>query len=146
LTCFVIADLSNIWIQAEVYEYENPIGQPWAEKRRSLSCLFRQGPSQGKVTYISPEMDPKTRTLKIRVELANPDFKIKPDMYANVELKTDYGKKTFNSSGGCAGFGGGPDGFIAKEGGYFEPRKITVGPHVDGRLIVLDGLKAESGW
>ncbi len=138
---FVIADLSDIWIQAEVYEYEIPsvsLGQ-------KASVTFPSFPAKtftGKVTYISPEMDPKTRTLKIRVELANPDFKIKPDMYANVELKTDYGKKLSIPQEAVLDSGANQIVFIAKEGGYFEPRKITPGPRVDGRLIVLDGLKA----
>ncbi len=138
---FVIADLSNIWIQAEVYEYEIPsvsLGQ-------KASVTFPSFPAKtftGKVTYISPEMDPKTRTLKIRVELPNPDFKIKPDMYANVELKTDYGKKLSIPQEAVLDSGANQTVFIAKEGGYFEPRKITAGPRVDGRLIVLDGLKA----
>jgi multidrug efflux pump subunit AcrA (membrane-fusion protein) len=75
------------------------------------------------------------------VELPNPDFKIKPDMYANVELKTDYGKKLSIPQEAVLDSGADQTVFIAKEGGYFEPRKITAGPRVDGRLIVLDGLK-----
>jgi RND family efflux transporter MFP subunit len=138
---FVIADLSNVWIQAEVYEYEIPsvsLGQ-------KASVTFPSFPAKtftGKVTYISPEMEPKTRTLRIRVELANPDFKIKPDMYANVELKTDYGKKLSIPQEAVLDSGADQTVFVTKEGGYFEPRKITAGPRVDGRQIVLDGLKA----
>ena len=138
---FVIADLSNIWIMAEVYEYEIPsvsLGQ-------KASVTFPSFPGKtftGKVTYISPEMDPKTRTLKIRVELANPDFKIKPDMYANVELKVDYGKKLSIPQEAVLDSGANQMVFVAKEGGYFEPRKVTLGPSVDDRRIVLDGLKA----
>jgi multidrug efflux pump subunit AcrA (membrane-fusion protein) len=87
-------------------------------------------------------MDPKTRTLKIRVELANQDFKIKPDMYANVELKADYGKKLSIPQEAVLDSGVNQTVFVAKEGGYFEPRKVTLGPRVDDRQIVLDGLKA----
>ncbi|MGA2228751.1 MAG: efflux RND transporter periplasmic adaptor subunit [Syntrophobacteraceae bacterium] len=138
---FVIADLSDIWIMAEVYEYEVPsvsLGQ-------KASVTFPSFPGRtfmGKVTYISPEMDPKTRTLKIRVELANQDFKIKPDMYANVELKVDYGKKLSIPQEAVLDSGVDQMVFVAAEGGYFEPRKVTLGPRVDGRQIVLDGLKA----
>ncbi|HYA41246.1 MAG TPA: efflux RND transporter periplasmic adaptor subunit [Syntrophobacteraceae bacterium] len=138
---FVVADLSNIWIQAEVYEYEI---QSVSLGQKAL-VSFPSFPGKtftGKVTYISPEMDPKTRTLKIRVELANPDFKIKPDMYANVELKLDYGKKLSIPQEAVLDSGASQMVFVAREGGYFEPRRITAGPRVDGRLIVLDGLKA----
>jgi RND family efflux transporter MFP subunit len=139
---YVIADLSTVWIMADVYEYEIQsvsVGQ-------NASVTFPSFPGKtftGKISYISPEMDPKTRTLKIRVELANPEFKIKPDMYANVELKLDYGKKLSIPQEAVLDSGRNDQMvFVAKEGGYFEPRKVTLGPRVDGRLIVLDGLKA----
>ena len=138
---FVIADLSDIWIMAEVYEYEIPavsLGQ-------KASVTFPSFPGKtftGKVAYISPEMDPKTRTLKIRVELANPDFEIKPEMYANVELKLDYGKKLSIPQDAVLDSGADQIVFIAREDGYFEPRKVTLGPSVDGRLIVLKGLNS----
>jgi len=138
---YVIADLSNIWILAEVYEYE--ITSVNLGQKASVSFPSFPGKTfTGKITYISPEMDPKTRTLKIRVELANPDFKIKPDMYANVELKLDYGKKLSIPQEAVLDSGANQMVFVAKEDGYFEPRKITAGPSVDGRLVVLDGLKA----
>ncbi len=138
---YVIADLSDIWIMAEVYEYEVP-SVTMGQKALVTFPSFPGRTFTGKVTYISPEMDPKTRTLKIRVELANQDFKIKPDMYANVELKVDYGKKLSIPQEAVLDSGVNQTVFIAKEGGYFEPRKVTLGPRVDGRQIVLDGLKA----
>jgi multidrug efflux pump subunit AcrA (membrane-fusion protein) len=137
---FIIADLTNIWIQAQVFEYEIPavsLGQ-------KASVEFPSFPGKsftGKVTYISPEMDPKTRTLQIRVELANAGFQIKPDMYANVELKLDYGKKLSVPQEAILDSGADQTVFIAREGGYFEPRKIRTGPSVDGRVVVLEGLR-----
>jgi RND family efflux transporter MFP subunit len=141
MNLFDIADHSTIWVQAEVYEYEISsisLGQ-------EASVTFPSFPGKtfsGKVTYISPEMDPKTRTLKLRIELANPDHKIVPDMYANVELKLDYGKKLSIPQEAVLDSGANQMVFVAREGGYFEPRKVTLGPRVDDRLIVLDGLKA----
>jgi RND family efflux transporter MFP subunit len=138
---YVIAGLSDIWIQAEVYEYEIQavkVGQ-------KATVTFPSFPGRtftGRIGYISPEMDPKTRTLKIRVELANPGFEIKPDMYANVELRLDYGKKLSIPQEAVLDSGADQMVFVAREDGYFEPRKITAGPGVDGRLIVLGGLKA----
>ena len=141
MNLFDIADHSTIWIQAEVYEYEIPfVGQ-----EQEASITFPSFPGETfrvRVTFVSPEMDPKTRTLKLRIELANPDHKIVPDMYANVELKLDYGKKLSIPQEAVLDSGANQMVFVAKEGGYFEPRKITAGPRVDGRLIVLDGLKA----
>ena len=141
MNLFEIADHSTIWIQAEVYEYEIPfVGQ-----EQEASVTFPSFPGEtfrGKVTFVSPEMDPKTRTLKLRIELANPGHKIVPDMYANVELKLDYGKKLSIPQEAVMDSGANQMVFVAKEGGYFEPRKVTLGPRVDDRQIVLDGLKA----
>jgi membrane fusion protein, copper/silver efflux system len=141
MNLFDIADHSTIWIQAEVYEYEIPeVGQ-----EQEASVTFPSFPGQifkGRVTYVYPGMDPKTRTLKLRIALANPDHKIVPDMYANVELKLDYGKKLSIPQEAVLDSGASQMVFVAKEGGYFEPRKITAGPRVDGRQIVLAGLKA----
>ena len=138
---YVIADLSNVWIMAEVYEFEVP-SVALGQKALVTFPSFPGRTFTGKITYISPEMDPKTRTLKIRVELANQDFKIKPDMYANVELKVDYGKKLSIPQEAVLDSGTNQTVFVAREGGYFEPRKVTLGPRVDGRQIVLEGLKA----
>jgi len=141
MNLFDIADHSNIWIQAEVYEYEIPsVGQG-----QEASVTFPSFPGEifkGKVTFVSPTIDPQTRTLKLRIELANPDHKIVPDMYANVELKLDYGNKLSIPQEAVLDSGANQTVFVAKEGGYFEPRKVTLGPRVDGRQIVLDGLKA----
>ncbi|MGO9372259.1 MAG: efflux RND transporter periplasmic adaptor subunit [Syntrophobacteraceae bacterium] len=141
MNLFDIADHSTIWIQAEVYEYEIPfVGQ-----EQEASVTFPSFPGEifkGKVTFVSPSVDPKTRTLRLRIELANPDHKIVPDMYANVELKLDYGKKLSIPQEAVMDSGANQMVFVAKEGGYFEPRKVTLGPRVDDRQIVLDGLKA----
>ncbi|MGA2400302.1 MAG: efflux RND transporter periplasmic adaptor subunit [Syntrophobacteraceae bacterium] len=138
---FTIANHSTMWVQAEVYEYEIPLVGPEQE----ASVTFPSFPGEtfrGKVTYSSPEIDPKTRTLKLRIELANPGHKIVPDMYASVELKLDYGTKLSIPQEAVLDSGATQMVFVAKEGGYFEPRKITTGPRVDDRVIVLDGLKA----
>lgn len=136
---YTIADLSDVWIIAEVYEYEIEairLGQ-------TALVTFPSFPGKvftGKVTYISPELDPKTRTAKIRIELPNKDFSIKPDMYANVELKADFGRKLSIPQEAVLDSGTSQIVFVAREGGYFEPRKVTLGPKVDNRFIVLAGL------
>ncbi len=136
---YTIADLSDIWIIAEVYEYE--IGA--IKMGQSALVTFPSFPGKvfsGTVRYILPELDPKTRTVKIRIELPNKDLTIKPDMYANVELKADYGKKLSIPREAVLDSGSSKTVFVAREGGYFEPRKISVGARVDERYVVLDGL------
>ena len=86
---YTIADLSTIWVIADIYEYEAPeikIGQP-----ATVTLSYFPGRSyRGKVTYIYPQLDNATRTLKARIEIANPGFALKPDMFANVELAIGY--------------------------------------------------------
>ncbi len=136
---YTIADLSDVWIITEIYEYEIAavrLGQ-------TAQVTFPSFPGQtftGKITYIAPELDPKTRTAKIRVELPNRDFRIKPDMFANVEVKVNYGKKLSIPQEAVLDSGGSQTVFVAREGGYFEPRKVTLGPKVDDRYIVLEGV------
>ena len=137
---YTLADLSTVWVEAEVYEYEvSLIGMG-----QSAAVTFSSFPGktfQGKVAYLAPELDAKTRTLKVRVELPNPGFLIKPDMYANVELKIDYGKKLAIPAEAVLDSGSARTVFVARDGGYFEPRKVTLGQRVDDLYIVLDGLQ-----
>jgi len=89
---YTIADLSTIWVIADIYEYEAPeikIGRP-----ATVTLSYFPGRSyRGNVTYIYPQLDNATRTLKVRIEIANPGFALKPDMFANVELGIGYGKR-----------------------------------------------------
>jgi membrane fusion protein, copper/silver efflux system len=136
-----IADLSDVWVLAEVYEYELS-GIHLGQKASVIFPSFQGKTFTGKVTYISPELDPKTRTAKIRVELPNRDFLIKPDMFANVELNVDYGKKLSVPQEAVLDSGARQIVFVARDGGYFEPRQVGLGPKVDDRFIVLEGLKS----
>ncbi|HZH50036.1 MAG TPA: efflux RND transporter periplasmic adaptor subunit, partial [Nitrospira sp.] len=82
---YTIADLSRLWVLADIYEYELPfvkVGQ-----QASVSLSYDPGTVlTGRVGFIYPTLDPKTRTAKVRFELDNAGEKLKPDMYANVEL------------------------------------------------------------
>jgi Cu(I)/Ag(I) efflux system membrane fusion protein len=138
---YTIADLSTIWVIADIYEYEAPeikIGQPAA-----VTLSYFPGRSyRGKVTYIYPQLDNATRTLKARIEIANPGFALKPDMFANVELAIGYGKQVVVPQEAVMDSGAEQMVFVAHEGGYFEPRRVRLGAKVDKEFIVLGGLKA----
>jgi RND family efflux transporter MFP subunit len=138
---YAIADLSTIWVMADVYEYEAPeikVGQP-----ATVTLSYSPGRFyRGKVTYINPQLDNATRTLKVRVEIANPGFALKPDMSANVELGIGYGKHVVVPQEAVMDSGAEQLVFVAHEGGYFEPRKVQLGAKVDHEFIVLGGLKA----
>jgi membrane fusion protein, copper/silver efflux system len=138
---YAIADLSTIWVIADIYEFEAPeikIGQP-----ATVTLSYFPGRSyRGKVTYIYPQLDTTTRTLKVRIDVANPGFALKPDMFANVELGIGYDKQVVVPQEAVMDSGAEQLVFVAHEGGYFEPRKVRLGAKVDNEFIVLGGLKA----
>ena len=137
---YSIADVSTIWVLADVYEYELPMIQLGQTATMTLS-YYPGETFVGKVTFIYHDLDPTTRTLKVRLEFSNPKFKLKPDMYANVELKIDYGKKLAIPREAVLDSGSEQMVFVALEGGYFEPRKVTLGAQVGNQFVVLAGLK-----
>ncbi|MCW5968668.1 MAG: efflux RND transporter periplasmic adaptor subunit [Blastocatellales bacterium] len=138
---YTISDLSRVWVIADIYEFEAPeivLGQAAAV----TLAYFPGRVYHGRVTYIYPQVDAATRTLKARIEIPNADFALKPDMYANVELKIDYGRHVVVPEEAVMDSGADQTVFVAREGGYFEPRRVRLGAKVDREYIVLAGLKA----
>ncbi|HYK90861.1 MAG TPA: efflux RND transporter periplasmic adaptor subunit, partial [Acidobacteriota bacterium] len=89
---YSIADLSTVWAIADFYEYE--VHDVQIGQRIVLTLSSFPGRSYvGRVNYMYPQLDNTTRTLRVRAEFPNPDFTLKPDMYANAELKIDYGRR-----------------------------------------------------
>ena len=137
---YSIADLSNVWVLADIYEYEAAdisVGQS-----ANVTLPYLPGRTfRGQVTYIYPQVESTTRTLKARIEVANPKFELKPDMYANIELKIDYGKHVVVPQEAVMDSGAEQTVFVSLEDGYFAPRKVQLGAKVDNKFIVLAGLK-----
>lgn len=137
---YEIADLSTVWVTVDIYEYE----APYVHVGQSVSMQLSYFPGKtyrGRVRYVYPTVDPKTRTIKVRLEFPNPHYELKPEMYADVQLGIDYGKQVVVPSEAVLNSGTRQVVFIAKPDGYFEPREIKVGDQFDGQYAVLAGLK-----
>jgi RND family efflux transporter MFP subunit len=138
---YVISDLSRIWAMADIYQYELPfvkVGQ-----RAQLQLSYYPGKIySGRIAYIYPSMDPTTHTAKVRIEISNPNFDLKPQMFGDVQLKVDYGNKILIPQDAVLNSGNQQTVFVVREGGNFEPRKVTLGPAVEGNVVILSGLKA----
>jgi Cu(I)/Ag(I) efflux system membrane fusion protein/cobalt-zinc-cadmium efflux system membrane fusion protein len=138
---YTIADLSRVWVYADIYEYE----LPWVSEgqRGAVELSYLPGVRfEGEVTYVYPFLDPKTRTARVRIELPNPDLILKPDMFANVTIETETrpnvvavpeeavirsGRRTL--------------AIVAVGDGRFEPREIELGlDSGNGWLEVKRGL------
>jgi Cu(I)/Ag(I) efflux system membrane fusion protein len=137
---FKLADLSVVWIYADIYEYELPLIRLGQVASVRLAYL----PSEtftGKVIYIYPSLDPKARTAKVRLEFPNPKGRLKPEMYADVSLKIDLGERLAIPDGAVIDTGIRQVAFIDKGFGYFEPRELKLGVKVDNYYEVVEGLK-----
>jgi Cu(I)/Ag(I) efflux system membrane fusion protein len=95
------------------------------------------------VTYIYPYLDAKTRTNKVRLEFANPDLSLKPEMFAHVSLKASRQiDAVVVPSEAIVRTGGREQVFISKGAGKFEPRIVKLGIEADGEVQIIEGLKA----
>jgi len=141
MALFKLADLSIVWLYADIYEYELPfirLGQ-----QASIQLSYLQGENfTGKAIYIYPSLNPETRTAKVRFEIPNPHGELKPEMYANVEIKVHLGRKLTVPEGAIIDTGIRQLAIIDKGSGYFEPREVKVGAKVDNYYEVIRGLKA----
>lgn len=140
MALFKIVDLSVVWVYADIYEYELPFIRLGQQASIQLSYLPGEV-FNGKVIYIYPSLDPNTRTAKVRFEFPNPYGKLKPEMYANVEIKIHLGHKLVVPEGAIIDTGLRQMAIIDKGGGYFEPREVKVGVKVDNYYEVIKGLK-----
>jgi Cu(I)/Ag(I) efflux system membrane fusion protein len=137
---YTVVDLSTAWVLAEIYEYEVPYVQVGQSATMHLSYTPEKTYT-GKITYIYPTADPKTRTVKVRLEFPNPEFELKPEMFADVDIAIDYGAQVVVPQEAVLDSGTEQMVFVARGNGYFEPRKVQVGPRMEDRVIILGGLR-----
>jgi membrane fusion protein, copper/silver efflux system len=136
---FQIADLSTVWALVDVDEYDASrvaIGQP-----ASVELAGDPGkPIDGKIVFISPMLDPATRTLRVRVEIKNPELRVKPGMFATVALSLAPAEALAIPAEAVVDTGKQRYVFVAKPGGRFEPRPVTLGARVDDQVAITSGL------
>jgi Cu(I)/Ag(I) efflux system membrane fusion protein len=141
LALYKLVDLSVVWLYADIYEYELPfirLGQ-----QASIQLSYIPGETfTGKAIYIYPSLNPETRTAKVRFEIPNSHERLKPEMYANVEIKVHLGQKLAVPEGAIIDTGLRQLAIVDKGSGYFEPREVKVGSKVEGYYEVIKGLKA----
>lgn len=136
---FTIADLSSVWVEAEVYESDFPsikIGQ----KVDIVSQSYPDRAFTGKVSFIYPFLDPKTRTVKVRVQIANPGLMLKPDMFVNVSLKIPLGDALVVPVAAVMDNGKRKVVWVETKPGMFAPRDVKVGARVGDNVQILSGV------
>jgi len=139
-----IANLSNLWLTAEIYEYEIP--KVKVGSKANINFNFLSGKTyQGKVSFIYPTLDEQSRTVKVRIDVPNSKGELKPSMFANVIIDGP----AFDSSPVI------PENAVIRSGkmdmvivdlgnGKFKPQQVELGIYSDGYYQVLNGLSAGS--
>ena len=137
-----ISDISKIWINADIFEYELPwvkVGQTArVELPFAADKVF-----EGRISYIYPYLNNESRTARARIELVNPGLELKPDMYANVSIDTEAIDKALAiPTNAILRSGKGQTVFVARGEGKFEPRPVKSGVTDDnGYIQILSGLR-----
>jgi Cu(I)/Ag(I) efflux system membrane fusion protein/cobalt-zinc-cadmium efflux system membrane fusion protein len=138
---YTIADLSTVWVNANVFQ--NDVG---GLKRGDAAKItvdaYPERTFRGRIDQILPQVDPATRTVKVRVVLANPGVALKPGMFVNVDVSVQLGRQLVVPASAVLQSGDRAIAFIDHGQGNLEPREITAGAQTDGSVVVLSGLKA----
>jgi Cu(I)/Ag(I) efflux system membrane fusion protein len=138
-TLFDVADLSQLWVVADVYESDLPLVRTGMEAE--ISVPYRPGRKwRGPITYIAPTVDEKTRTIKVRIEVGNEGEELKPDMFADVLLESDLGPGLVVAADAIINAGPRLLVFLDREGGRLEPREVQTGARIGEGFEVLSGL------
>jgi Cu(I)/Ag(I) efflux system membrane fusion protein len=136
-----IADLSVVWIWAEFYESELSMLQTGQHVTVTTNA-YPNDRFEGRVAVISPSIDQTKRTARIRIDIPNPDFKLRPGMYADVELGMDMGEGIIVPASAVMPTGSREIAFVDKGGGKLEPRIVELGEQIGDHYEVKSGLAA----
>jgi Cu(I)/Ag(I) efflux system membrane fusion protein len=139
---FEVADLSSIWMLAEVFEQDLRFVRVGQDVKVHIAS-YPERPLAGKVVFVYPTLDPATRTARVRVELPNPDGLLKPAMYGNVEFAAGHprGKALAVPNSAVLDSGTRQVVLVRRDEGMFEPRTVKLGMRAEGYTEVIEGLQ-----
>lgn len=138
---YSIANLDRVWVMAEVFESDArmiSIGSGAIVR----AAYAGGGSTRARVDYIQPEMDPMTRTVKVRLEMDNPGLRLKPEMYVDVDFSPGGARQLTVDSEAVLDSGQHQTVFVDLGDGHIEPRAVKAGQRYGNRIEILSGLKA----
>ncbi len=136
---YELADLSTVWVLADVYEYEIDRVRTGREATITFAAYPDRG-FPGKITFLYPTIDPGTRTLRVRIELPNKDLALRPGMYGDVRIRSDATEGIFVPFEAVVDTGEAKYLFLAQAKGRFEPRRVKLGARAGDKVQILDGI------
>ena len=134
-----IADLSHVWIMADVFENEARYYRPGMVATITAPQLGKT--VRARVSEVLPQFDPATRTLKVRLEAENPGFALRPDMFVDVDLPVNLPSGVSIPVDALIDSGRTRRVFVDRGNGYFEPRQVETGVRFEDRVVIARGLK-----
>jgi hypothetical protein len=135
---YTLVDLSRVWVLGEIYEPDLPL----VRLGQTADVELPDGKTlRGKIDFLSPFIDPKTRTGHIRLEFPNPGLSLRPDEFVNINLHVNLGTKLVVPEGSVLNSGTEQYVFIDKGDGYFEPRLVKTAAQTGGYYAVSSGLR-----
>jgi RND family efflux transporter MFP subunit len=136
---YTVVDLSRVWIMADVFENEASmirVGMP-----AQINLSYAGGRKiNGHVNYIQPQVDPMTRTLKVRIEADNPNMDLKPDMFVDVDFSVSMPARMTVPAEAVLDTGLKKTVFVDRGNGYLEPRQVEIGERIGDRIEITKGL------
>ena len=138
---YTVADLSRVWVYAQIFQ--NDVGRLKPGDMAAITVDSYPGRTfSGQIEEILPQVDMATRTVRVRLVIANLGLKLKPGMFVNVDLKTSLGRQLVVPATAVFQSGTRQLVFLNHGDGNLEPREITVGPRIGDNFVVLKGLEA----
>lgn len=136
-----LADLSSIWVLADVFEQDLALIRPDQDTKIAIAA-YPDTVFQGKITFVYPTVNPTTRTAKIRVEVPNTEMLLKPDMYATVQISTPVAAAQVLAVPESSVLDTGKQQIVLVERtpGHFEPHAVTIGRRADGYAEIRSGI------
>jgi len=139
---FTIVDLSHVWVLGEVYEIDLPFVRTGQAAEIELPYSGGGKKIRGRVDFIYPFLDSKSRTVQVRMEFPNSDLSLKPEMFTNIGMSVGLGRQIVIPPDALMDTGAEQYVFIDKGDGYVEPRKVKVATEAGEKVGIQSGLKA----
>jgi Cu(I)/Ag(I) efflux system membrane fusion protein len=137
---YELADLSTVWLHADVYEYELPLVHVGLEAWLQLASQPGE-PLTGHVIFVYPYLNEATRTVRVRVEVPNAERRLKPGMYATAFMAAELGEQLVVDDQAVLDTGTRQIVFVDLGEGRLEPRGVQVGERIDGQIVIEGGLQ-----
>jgi Cu(I)/Ag(I) efflux system membrane fusion protein len=136
---FDVADLSTVWMYADIYEYEIQ-GVKVGQTVEATSDAYPGDKFSGRITFVSPTVEASSRTVQIRAEIPNTNGELKLDMFVNAAIKVKLSESIVVPITAVLSTGTRQVVWVQKDAGIFEPRSVQIGERSDKYVQILDGI------